>query len=159
MAEFHVLAYRYARTGTANDLRVFLEEQAKRVSHGSEAFPSELRSERDDHDEEALDHIEIRRYLRRGIAQQLRRRVDRRHNRSRSSMGIRTAKIMIPVKLGGGNGDVFSPIHHKYWLAERINGAKVEIERGKAHFGTVLLKSLTWWRGRRTRNSRRELMP
>ena len=63
-----------------------------------------------------------------------------------SPWGFEPAKITVPVTLRGGQEDVFSPINHMYWLAERINGAEVEREYGKAHFGAVVIlpRILAW---------------
>jgi pimeloyl-ACP methyl ester carboxylesterase len=50
------------------------------------------------------------------------------------------------VKLWHGEHDVFLPLGHSAWLAERIPGAELEVEAGAAHLGAlhVLTEVLCW---------------
>jgi pimeloyl-ACP methyl ester carboxylesterase len=149
MTESNVRAYTYAKANR-DALKAMLQEQAESVGKGSEGLLSALWSEMDDHDKEVVDDIGLRRIIANIHAEAL-------SNNSidgwiddvialSNPWGFEPAKITVPVKLWGGQEDVFSPIGHTYWLAERINGAEVEIERGKAHFGTVkiLPRILAW---------------
>ena len=54
--------------------------------------------------------------------------------------------IKVPVLLWHGEKDVFSPVSHTRWLAERIPGAIRTILPGKAHFGAleVVPDVLSW---------------
>jgi pimeloyl-ACP methyl ester carboxylesterase len=54
--------------------------------------------------------------------------------------------IRVPVLLWHGEKDVFSPVSHTRWLAERIPGALRTIFPGKAHFGAleVVPDVLSW---------------
>jgi pimeloyl-ACP methyl ester carboxylesterase len=54
--------------------------------------------------------------------------------------------IRVPVLLWHGEKDVFSPVSHTRWLAERIPGAIRTIFPGKAHFGAleVVPDVLSW---------------
>jgi len=54
--------------------------------------------------------------------------------------------IRVPVLLWHGEKDVFSPVSHTRWLAERIPGAIRTILPGKAHFGAleVVPDVLSW---------------
>ena len=54
--------------------------------------------------------------------------------------------IRVPVLLWHGERDVFSPVAHARWLAERIPGATLTITPGKAHFGAleVMPDMLSW---------------
>lgn len=72
--------------------------------------------------------------------------MDRRCDRLRRPWGFDPSDIAVPVKLWSGTDDVFSPTAHTEWLAKKIYGADVQIDLGKAHFGTVeiLPEILTW---------------
>jgi pimeloyl-ACP methyl ester carboxylesterase len=75
--------------------------------------------------------------------------------------GFRPDKITVPVKLWGGQDDIFSPVGHTYWLAERIGGAEVEIGDEKAHFGTVIILPtiLSWLARKANAEQSRALVP
>ena len=70
--------------------------------------------------------------------------------------GFDPGAIEAPVLLWHGADDVFSPVSHTLWLAERIRGSTLVVERGKAHFGsfTVTPRVLSWLAGRRPRQWR-----
>jgi pimeloyl-ACP methyl ester carboxylesterase len=55
----------------------------------------------------------------------------------RRPWGFDLEKITNPVLLWHGDEDVFSPPSHTDWLARKIPGAKVDIQRGAAHFDAV----------------------
>lgn len=59
---------------------------------------------------------------------------------------FRPEDISGPVLLWHGEDDVFAPVQHTRWLAERIPGAQLVVERGAAHFGAlrVLTRILSW---------------
>jgi pimeloyl-ACP methyl ester carboxylesterase len=149
MTESNVRAYGYANTDR-DALRAMLEEQAERVSKGSEGLLSALWSEMGNHDKEVVDDIALRRIIADIHVEALSNNcvdgwMDDVIALGRP-WGFEPAKITVPVKLWGGQDDVFSPIGHTYWLAERINGAEVKIGYGKAHFGAVeiLPRILAW---------------
>lgn len=60
--------------------------------------------------------------------------------------GFDPSDIQVPVLLWHGADDVFTPVGHTMWLAERIPGAIVAIRSGSAHFGAleVMLRVLSW---------------
>ncbi|QNE78595.1 alpha/beta fold hydrolase [Streptomyces finlayi] len=60
--------------------------------------------------------------------------------------GFSPEDISSPVLLWHGEDDVFAPVSHTRWLAERIPGAELVVERGAAHFGAlrVLTRVLGW---------------
>ena len=60
--------------------------------------------------------------------------------------GFDPADITVPVLLWHGEEDVFSPVSHSRWLAERIPGATAVLEPEAAHFTAlrVLPDILTW---------------
>jgi pimeloyl-ACP methyl ester carboxylesterase len=165
MAESNRQAFRYAKADPPNQLRVFLEEQAKRVRAGSEGLLSALWSEMDNHDKEVVDDIGLRQIIANVHVEALRNNcvdgwIDDVIALS-GPWGFEPAKITVPVKLWGGREDVFSPVGHTYWLAERINGAEVEIDYEKAHFSTVkILPRFLAWVARKANAERpSELVP
>jgi len=54
-----------------------------------------------------------------------------------SPWGFELDRIKVPVLLWHGERDVFSPISHSRWLADRITDARLRVARGAAHFGAV----------------------
>ncbi|MDF9810793.1 alpha/beta hydrolase [Streptomyces sp. SPB162] len=62
--------------------------------------------------------------------------------------GFDPADIRVPTLLWHGELDVFSPLGHFRWLAERIEGATVVLQPGVAHFAAVsaLPEVLVWLR-------------
>jgi pimeloyl-ACP methyl ester carboxylesterase len=60
--------------------------------------------------------------------------------------GFDPADIRVPVLLWHGTGDVFSPVTHTSWLAQRIPGAIASIRPDIAHFGAleVMTRVLSW---------------
>ncbi|WOX26036.1 alpha/beta hydrolase [Streptomyces solicathayae] len=63
-----------------------------------------------------------------------------------SDWEFRPEDIDGPVLLWHGEKDIFAPVQHTRWLAERIPRAELVIERGAAHFGAlrVLTRVLGW---------------
>jgi pimeloyl-ACP methyl ester carboxylesterase len=60
--------------------------------------------------------------------------------------GFDPADITVPVLVWHGKEDVFSPLGHSLWLAERIPGATAVLQSRAAHFTAlrVLPEILTW---------------
>jgi pimeloyl-ACP methyl ester carboxylesterase len=54
-----------------------------------------------------------------------------------SHWGFEVSDISRPVLLWHGGEDVFSPVTHTRWLAERIPGALAETPPDRAHFGAL----------------------
>ncbi|MEU2112909.1 alpha/beta fold hydrolase [Streptomyces sp. NPDC019507] len=63
-----------------------------------------------------------------------------------SPWGFDPADITAPVLLWHGEKDVFSPVGHSRWLAQRIPGATAVLEPAAAHFDALhaLPRILTW---------------
>ncbi|GLF96171.1 alpha/beta fold hydrolase [Streptomyces yaizuensis] len=63
-----------------------------------------------------------------------------------SPWGFDPAQIRPPVMIWHGEKDVFSPVGHARWLAERIPGATAVLEPSAAHFDALhaLPRALTW---------------
>jgi pimeloyl-ACP methyl ester carboxylesterase len=55
----------------------------------------------------------------------------------RAPWGFDLADIKAPVLLWHGFDDVFSPVNHTQWLAEKIQNATVVIKPGAAHFSAL----------------------
>jgi pimeloyl-ACP methyl ester carboxylesterase len=55
----------------------------------------------------------------------------------RRPWGFELGKITIPVRLWHGDQDVFSPVAHSRWMADKIPSARIEVEPGAAHFGAM----------------------
>jgi len=159
MTEYNQQAFGYAKTDQ-EALRAMLTEQAERVSKGSGGLLGALWSEMGNNDKEVVDDIGLRRLIADIHVEALSNNcVDGWVDDVRAlsgSWGFEPAKISVPVKLWGGKDDVFSPVGHTYWLAERIHGAEVEIGDGKAHFGTVeILPRILAWVVRKANADRR----
>jgi pimeloyl-ACP methyl ester carboxylesterase len=159
MTDSNVRAYGYANKGQFDALRAMLEEQAERVSKASEGLLSALWPEMNDHDKEVVDDIALRRIIADIHVEALSNNCVDGWMDDVIALGrpweFEPAKIRVPVKLWGGQYDVFSPISHTYWLAERINGAQVEIEEGKSHFGAVkILPRILAWVARKANSER-----
>lgn len=159
MTKSNVRAYSYANKGQYGALRTMLEEQAERVSKGSEGLLSTLWSEMGNHDKEVVGDTALCRIIADIHVEALSNNcidgwMDDVIALSRP-WGFEPAKIRVPVKLWGGKDDVFSPIGHTYWLAEHINGAEVAVGYGKAHFGAVeILPSFLAWVARKANAER-----
>jgi pimeloyl-ACP methyl ester carboxylesterase len=54
-----------------------------------------------------------------------------------SPWGFALDRITVPVSLWHGHDDAFSPPAHSIWMAGQIPGAKIQVQRGAAHFGAV----------------------
>jgi pimeloyl-ACP methyl ester carboxylesterase len=60
--------------------------------------------------------------------------------------GFELSGIDAPVFLWHGEEDIFAPVEHTRWLGRHIPGARVEVERGAAHFGAlrVMTRIIGW---------------
>ena len=153
MTESNVRAYNLAKFDPPDELEIMLKEQAGRIGKGSEGLLAMLGPEMRAHDKEVIDDIALRRII-------ANVHIDALSNNCIDGWvddvvalgrpwGFRPDKITAPVKLWGGRDDVFSPVSHTYWLAERIASAEVEIGDEKAHFGTVMiLPAILSWMAR-----------
>ncbi|MDQ7903250.1 alpha/beta hydrolase [Phytohabitans sp. ZYX-F-186] len=55
----------------------------------------------------------------------------------RKGWGFDLSTIRVPVRLWHGDADTFSPVQHTEWLAARIPGAEMQVQRGAGHFTAV----------------------
>jgi pimeloyl-ACP methyl ester carboxylesterase len=64
----------------------------------------------------------------------------------RSDWGFDLASVAVPVLLWHGDRDVFSPLSHLQWLADRIPFAEVIVQAGAAHFSALnVVPSVLKW--------------
>ena len=79
-----------------------------------------------------------------------------------SPWGFDVSDIRVPVYLWHGARDVFSPVAHSQWLADRIPGAITELPPDRAHFGALEMvpSVLSWLSGQTSevRPARRSLI-
>ncbi|GIH23142.1 alpha/beta hydrolase [Acrocarpospora phusangensis] len=63
-----------------------------------------------------------------------------------SPWGIDPAEIRVPTVVWHGEDDVFSPVSHSRWLAQRIPSARFTVQPGAAHFDAIeVLPDLLPW--------------
>jgi pimeloyl-ACP methyl ester carboxylesterase len=79
-----------------------------------------------------------------------------------SPWGFDVSDIRVPVYLWHGARDVFSPVAHSQWLAERIPGATTKLPPDRAHFGALEMvpSVLSWLSGQTSevQHARRSLI-
>jgi pimeloyl-ACP methyl ester carboxylesterase len=148
MADSNVRAYHHAEADLGA-LIATLNEQAGRVRHNSEGLLKLLWPELDGHDKEVIGDIALRRIIAQVHAEALSKTADGWIDdvvALSRPWDFKLSDIKAPVKLWSGSDDVFSPASHTEWLAKRIEKAELELELGKAHFGSVekLPKILAW---------------
>lgn len=165
MTESNVRAYDLANRDSSDDLEAMLREQAERVGKGSEGLLRTLGPEMCADDRDVIDDIALRQIIANVHVEALSNNcidgwVDDVIALG-GKWGFEPESITVPVKLWGGQDDVFSPPSHTDWLAKRIVGADLEIGDGKAHFVTVkiLPAILSWVARQATAEKSRVLVP
>jgi pimeloyl-ACP methyl ester carboxylesterase len=148
MTDSNVQAFRDVN-GDPRALIATLNEQAKKARSNSDGLFELLWPELVGHDKEVISDIALRQIIAQVHVEALRKTangwIDDVIALARP-WDFNLSDITAPVKLWSGSDDVFSPAEHTYWLAKRIKHAKVDIELGKAHFGSVeTLPSILAW--------------
>ena len=148
MAESNVRVYSDAETDLGA-LAARLKEQAGQVRKLSEGLLKTLWPDLVGHDKDVVGDIALRELIAEIHVQALDGTTDGWIDdviAFSRPWGFDPSDIAVPVKLWSGTDDVFSPTAHTEWLAKKIYGADVQIDLGKAHFGTVeiLPEILTW---------------
>jgi len=149
MADSNVRVYEDVEADDLGSLIATLNEQAGQVRNNSESLLKLLWPDLVAHDKEVVGDIALREIIARVHVEALHENadgwIDDVISLSRP-WGFELSDIKVPVKLWGGSGDRFTPASHTYWLAKRIDGADLEIDTGKAHFGTIeiLPRILNW---------------
>lgn len=148
MTEFNVRAYRNAQADVVT-LRAMLNEQAGQVRGNSQGLLKQLWPELVSDDRDVIGDISLRRIIARVHAEALSETADGWIDdvvALSRPWGFDPHAITAPVKLWHGSNDVFSPVSHAYWLAQRIPHAVLKIEEEQAHFGSVeILVSILRW--------------
>jgi pimeloyl-ACP methyl ester carboxylesterase len=117
-----------------------LTRRAEEVMRDPESLLSALEKEMSDADRRITSDVAIRRRLRETYREALKCGP---HGwiddvlAFRRPWGFDLDKITIPVHLWHGNDDVFSPPAHSAWMADRIPGATMTLQRGAAHFDAM----------------------
>lgn len=148
MTEFNVRAYRNARADLVT-LIATLNEQAGQVRGNPEGLLKQLWPELVSDDKDVIGDITLRRIIAQVHAEALSETADGWIDdvvALSRPWGFDPRDITAPVKLWHGSKDVFSPVSHAYWLAQRIPRAVLKIETEQAHFGSVeILVSILHW--------------
>jgi pimeloyl-ACP methyl ester carboxylesterase len=148
MADSNVLEY----TAAANEplaLATRLELAAARIKADPASHVATLGPEMPADDRRVVADAGIRALLAQNFAEALRDSANGWIDDAlafRMPWGFDPADIKAPVLLWHGADDVFSPVAHTQWLAEKIRRAEVVIKPGTAHFGAleVVPDILSW---------------
>ena len=148
MTDSNVRAFRYAEADLGA-LIATLNEQASKARSNSDGLFQLLWPELVGHDKEVISDIALRQIIAQVHVEALRETADGWIDdviALARPWKFELSEITAPVKLWSGSADVFSPAEHTYWLAKHIPHAEVDIELGKAHFGSVeILPNILAW--------------
>jgi pimeloyl-ACP methyl ester carboxylesterase len=148
MSESNVLEYTTAATDpeelTAALVRTAAEIRINPTSHVTKLGPEFPQS-----DQRMMADACLRALLAQNYAEALRESADGWIDDSLafcSPWGFDPADIKVPVLVWHGQDDVFSPMAHSRWLADRIPNASMLIQPGAAHFAAmeVLPDVIAW---------------
>lgn len=118
-----------------------LGQAAARIKADPRSHVATLSPEMPDDDRRVMADVGIQALLAQNFAEALRDSADGWIDDAlafRAPWGFDPAEIKAPVLLWHGTDDVFSPVAHTRWLAEKIESAKVVIIKpGAAHFGAL----------------------
>ncbi|MEJ8633612.1 MULTISPECIES: alpha/beta fold hydrolase [Streptomyces] len=148
MTESNVREYINAAAGH-RQLTSALEFRTVTIRADPTASVAQMRRALPAADREVVADAGIRAMLARNFAEGLRRSADGWIDdvmAFSTDWEFRPEDIRTPVLLWHGEQDVFAPVQHTRWLAERIPGARLEVEPGMAHFAAlrVLTRVLNW---------------
>jgi pimeloyl-ACP methyl ester carboxylesterase len=117
---------------TAVLVRIAAETKLNPGSHVTTLGP-----ELPESDQRLMADVELRALLAQNFAEALRDSADGWIDDSLafcSHWGFEPADVKVPVLVWHGQDDVFSPVAHSRWLADRIPNASMVIQPGAAHF-------------------------
>jgi pimeloyl-ACP methyl ester carboxylesterase len=148
MADSNVMEHRTAATDPER-LAVMLVATAAKIRADPASHVATLAPEMPEADRQVVADVGIRAKLARNFAEALRGSADGWIDDAlafTSPWNFDVSTISVPVLLWHGEKDVFSPVAHTRWLAERIPAAIRAIFPGKAHFGAleVVPDMLSW---------------
>jgi pimeloyl-ACP methyl ester carboxylesterase len=150
MTQSNIDEYTRARQGIGA-LEPALRLRAETIRNDPSALISQLREEIHASDRRVIEDAGIRQMLKSNYHEALLGRGDGWIDDAMAFIGdwgFELSEIQVPVLLWHGKEDVFAPVNHSRWLAERIAGSELRIEDGKAHFDALseLPDLLPWLR-------------
>jgi pimeloyl-ACP methyl ester carboxylesterase len=149
MADSNVAEYKSAATDPDQLAAMLIAAAAKIRADPASHVSTTLGPEMPEADRRVVADAGIRAKLARNFAEALRDSADGWIDDAlafTSPWDFDVSEIRVPVLLWHGEKDVFSPVAHTRWLAERIPTAIRTIFPGKAHFGAleVVPDMLSW---------------
>jgi pimeloyl-ACP methyl ester carboxylesterase len=148
MVEDNVIEYRAGSNGQADEM-ASLRERAERVRADPESLFELLNPHLTGPDRRVVNDVTIRAQLAEAYSEAVRYGahgwIDDVLALARP-WGFDLTAITQPVLLWHGADDVFSPVGHAYWLANKISTSVIEVAPGVSHFGAVesLPRALAW---------------
>lgn len=139
MTASNVAEYMTAEEGH-DPLAARIEPQAQAIRADPASMLTSLDLEMPDSDRQVVSDASIRTMLASNFAEALRTSDGGWIDDSlafTSPWGFDPAVIRSPLLLWHGDKDVFSPIGHTLWLADRVENATLVVQCGAAHFGAV----------------------
>jgi pimeloyl-ACP methyl ester carboxylesterase len=138
-----------AMDASTRKIRARLARQVELVRDDPESLIRSLIPELADPDKRVVDDIAIRRLLTDTYAEAVRGSGEGWIDDAvalRRPWQFDLSSIKAPVLLWHGADDMFSPVSHTRWLAERIPNSVLEVQSDVAHFGAfeILPNVLTW---------------
>jgi pimeloyl-ACP methyl ester carboxylesterase len=148
MTKSNIAEYMIAVQGRGR-LAASLEPTAMEIKNDPVKLVNALYDELTESDRRVVADTGIRAMLVKNYAEALRRSPDGWIDDAMafcSPWGFDPGAISVPTLLWHGEDDVFSPVSHSRWLAERIPTARITIQRGVAHFHAIhVLPDLLPW--------------
>jgi pimeloyl-ACP methyl ester carboxylesterase len=140
MSDSNVNEYELAALQEDSAVVADLTRRAEEISHDPQSLLNALEKEMAEDDKRVAFDVGIRRHLIKTYREAIKNGpygwIDD-VLAFRSSWGFELGKITIPVRLWHGDQDVFSPVAHSRWMADKIPSALMEVEPGAAHFGAM----------------------
>jgi pimeloyl-ACP methyl ester carboxylesterase len=139
MSDSNIREYTAAATEPAL-LTTRLMQTAARIKANPTSHVTTLGPEMPEDDRRVVADVGIRALLAKNFAEALRDSADGWIDDAlafSAPWGFDPADIKAPVYLWHGDDDVFSPVAHTQWLADKIPGAHMVIKPGTAHFGAL----------------------
>jgi pimeloyl-ACP methyl ester carboxylesterase len=151
MADANVTSYRIAASDREALTTLLVKAAAKIMANPASHFAT-LSSEMPEADRRIVADEEIRTLLEQNFREGLRNSAEGWIDDVLafcSPWGFDVSDIRVPVYLWHGTRDVFSPVAHSRWLADRIPGARMELSMYRAHFGAleIVPPVLSWLSG------------
>jgi pimeloyl-ACP methyl ester carboxylesterase len=140
MADSNVHEYELAALDEDEAVVADLTRRADEISQDPESLLNALEKEMADDDRRIASDVGIRRHLVETYREAIKNGPGGWIDdvlAFRSPWGFELGKITTPVRLWHGDQDVFSPIAHSHWMADKIPSANIEVGLGAAHFSAM----------------------